>query len=465
MKRSITSKIIYSYLMIIFITLFVVGAILSLTVRGYMERQAAAGLIKDASTIGEVFRNATGSDKNTEANIRQLLKDKLKAIRTAAGSMESEWAIINREMKILYPANPADNQRFKNDILPHLSNRLGNKLNKVKFRLDNTEYMAIILPVNEASNQKGKGWVVLYASVGPIRQFTAGLFGVLLVSLLITGLVAVIFGIFFAKSLARPIIKLKKRAEGLSRRDFDSKVEIATGDELQDLAETVEKMAVELKEYDAAQKIFLQNASHELKTPLMSIQGYAEGLKDGVFEDDNKALDIIVEESTRLKQLVEELIFLSKLETLEEFYRFERQSVNQVVLKSIEKVKGLARGNDITINAVLPDKEIESSLDGDKATQALINIIGNCIRYAKSYIDVTVHYSQRFAEIGVKDDGNGFKPGEAENIFKRFYKGEKGNTGLGLAIAKAIVEKHGGTIEAKNSTTGGAEFLIRLPLR
>ena len=286
---------------------------------------------------------------------------------------------------------------------------------------------------------------------------------VLLLSMVVTGILAVVFGIFFARSIAKPIIVLKNRAEALSRRDFDSKVKINTGDELEELADTINKMASVLKEYDIAQKKFLQNASHELKTPLMSIQGYAEGLKDGVFENNEQALNIIVEESTRLKKIVEELIFLSKLETMEDFYRFCPESMNEVVQKSIEKIKSIALKNNININSIICN-DATISIDKDKITEALINIFGNCLRHAKSEINVITTNEEKYFEIVINDDGEGFEEKELKNIFERFYKGNKGDTGLGLAITKVIIEKHKGMITATNGKNGGAEFRIKLPL-
>jgi signal transduction histidine kinase len=296
-----------------------------------------------------------------------------------------------------------------------------------------------------------------------MRQLNQGMFMMLLTAMALTSIVAVAFGIFMARSIAKPIVKLKKRAELLSNRDFDSKVEINTGDELEELANTMNKMAEVLKQYDIGQKKFIQNASHELKTPLMSIQGYAEGIKDGVFNDNLQALDIIVEESTRLKRIVEEVIFLSKLETIEGFYKFKATRMNELIEKSIDKINSIALKNSITIDTRL-GKNISLDIDEDKFIQALINVFGNCLRYAKSKVTVAAQIKDKTFEIVVSDDGDGFGENDLKNIFERFYKGSKGDTGLGMAITKVIIEKHQGTILAVNAAEGGAQFLITIPL-
>ncbi len=463
MKRTITSKIIFSYLIIIFVTLAIVGTVFSLSAKRFMERQALSNLVKDARSIAEIFSRDADDGITVERNIRQFIKERVKT-RQELGAIESQWAVVGKEMRVLYPAAGEEAQKIRNDVVPQLAGNFGRERpGSARLQLDGNEYMAAILPV-EGVNQKIKGWVVLYTPVGPVEQLTKGLLTVFLVSLVFTGMVVVAFGVFFARSLAKPVILLKKRAEKLSKRDFDSRVEIRTGDELEELADTVDRMAKELKEYDRAQKKFLQNASHELKTPLMSIQGYAEGIKDGVFEDDQKALDIIAEESARLKGLVEELIFLSKLETLEDFYRFEDQSLKTVIGKSVEKVNSLALKQNITVNAVMPEQEVVLRADGDKLIQAFINILGNCLRYANRQIAITVKRDKAFARVVIEDDGEGFEQEEIKNVFERFYKGKKGNTGLGLSITKAIVEKHQGSIQVSNGERGGARFEVVLPL-
>jgi signal transduction histidine kinase len=104
-------------------------------------------------------------------------------------------------------------------------------------------------------------------------------------------------------------------------------------------------------------------------------------------------------------------------------------------------------------------------MDSDKLIQAFINILGNCLRYAESQVTISAQSGRQFVDIVVRDDGEGFQADEAENIFKRFFMGKKGNTGLGLAITKTIVEKHNGTIEAFNGDNGGAVFVVRLPCK
>ncbi|MCX8131032.1 MAG: HAMP domain-containing histidine kinase [Clostridia bacterium] len=444
-------------------TLVIVGLVFAFLAQFYTENQSKKQLIKDANTIFDSLKNEIASGKNKPGiNARQELRKKA---FSEAGMLESNFALVSKDLKILYPKNE-DAQKFKEQVLPRIMDKFNSSAKKtvsMKVRINNIEHLLVILPPRNNVSQSLKGWIVMYNQIGPIQKMLRSLLSVLLISLTITALIAVAVGIFIARSIAKPIILLKNRAAALSKLSFDGKVEIRTGDELEDLGETINRMAAELKEHDIAQKRFFQNASHELKTPLMSIQGYAEGVKDGVFDDNNEALDIIVEESKRLKGIVEELLFLSKVESQEDFYKFSIESMNGVIESCVEKLRGLSNKENIRIGIVLC-KDVMINIDHDKITQALINVLGNCLRYAKSEINILTSVNAKFFEITIQDDGEGFQEQNVERIFERFYKGKSGNSGLGLTITKVIIEKHNGFIEASNRKCGGAEFRIKLPI-
>ncbi len=462
MKISISYKIIASYFLIIVTSMVAVGFIFNNFGRSYMEKQAIRYLKSDAYDIEQILiKNSADTNQNIQERLRELRDE----VRRGIGTISSDCIIISAaNRRVIFPKDTPDINRMKMLFL----NQIKEKLDKyedssINIKIKNVEYIVFLHPVMQKDGSRIQDWILTYTPIASMRQLNKGMFMVLLTAMALTGIVAIVFGIFIARSIAKPIVKLKKRAELLSNRDFDSKVEINTGDELEELANTMNKMAEVLKQYDVGQKKFIQNASHELKTPLMSIQGYAEGIKDGVFSDNSQALDIIVEESIRLKRIVEEVIFLSKLETIEGFYKFKSTGINELIEKSIDKINSIALKNNITIDTKL-SKNINLNVDEDKLIQALINVLGNCLRYAKSKVTVSAQTKDKNFEIVVSDDGNGFEENDLKNIFERFYKGSKGDTGLGMAITKVIIEKHRGSISALNAAEGGAQFIIKLPM-
>jgi signal transduction histidine kinase len=235
---------------------------------------------------------------------------------------------------------------------------------------------------------------------------------------------------------------------------------------VEEVSRTFAWVVEQLRRSDQAQRRFLQNASHELKTPLMAIQGYAEGIKDGIFagEEAEKGLEVIAREATRLKKLVDELIYLSKLETRDDVFHPGEHELTAIVQDGLERVGSLAMQKGVQL-ALIGAGEYPVFVDRDKMLQVLLNLLANGIRHARSRVEVEMSREGEQVCLIVRDDGEGFGEEGSEQVFERFYKGDKGETGLGLAIVKAIVEGSQGSVQARNGENGGAEVSVRLPLR
>jgi signal transduction histidine kinase len=305
-------------------------------------------------------------------------------------------------------------------------------------------------------------YLLLYSDFNKVNRMILTMNIILLSILLITSIIALIISSRVSKNISDPIIELGKYAESVGDRQYDVKLAKYGDDEVGQLAEIMHSMADKIYAYDNTMKTFLQNASHELRTPLMSIQGYAEGIKYDVVDDKEGAVDIIIEESKRLTGLVEDLLYLSKIDSMQDNIKIEQLSVEDLIKGSIERVNGIAVKSDKVIHFYCNEKNLTIYGDEEKLTRAIINILGNCLRYARKNIDISVENENCNIAVVVKDDGRGFEENELSNIFKRFYKGKGGNYGLGLAITKSIIEKHKGIITAGNNTNSGASRPVTL---
>lgn len=221
-------------------------------------------------------------------------------------------------------------------------------------------------------------------------------------------------------------------------------------------------MSRRLRDYDRAQKIFLQNASHEIRTPLMSIQGYAEGIAKGIFSDIKKAAEIICDESKRLNSLIEQLLILSRIENNTYENEFETMNMSDIIKEYIQKINGYAIKENKSLLLDVKNDNIPVKINEQLLSQAVVNVISNCIKYAKTEVRVCVYKQNTKAVIRISDDGEGISQKDLPHIFERFYKGKKGNFGLGLSIAKSAIEFMGGSIKAYNDS--GAVFEILIPL-
>jgi signal transduction histidine kinase len=285
---------------------------------------------------------------------------------------------------------------------------------------------------------------------------------VLLIVLLAGGAAAVFLTNRLAGSVTKPIRELCARAERIGRGEFSAPpVAPCDIEELDILNRSFLDMAERLASYDAAQKAFLQNASHELKTPLMSIQGYAEGIRSGIAHDTARAADIIIAESRRLNALVEELLTLSRIEN--GAYGLTPLDLRDVMKEQAQRLQGLAAKQERQLLLRLPDEGVTVSANDELLSQIVMNLASNCLRYAKTTVEIELRSEGKAALIRVGDDGGGIAEEDLPHIFERFYKGKGGKTGLGLAIAKSAAEAMGGRLSAGNGDSG-AVFEFRLPL-
>ena len=209
------------------------------------------------------------------------------------------------------------------------------------------------------------------------------------------------------------------------------------------------------------QQTFFQNASHELKTPLMAIQGYAEGIQAGVM-DTGSAAEVILEESDRMTELVEELLDISKIDMGRQRFALSEMDVRELLYDSIRAVEPTAAGG-IAIVPDFPEEPVMVSCDDTRLRRAVTNILSNGVRYARSQLHLTCRTEKRHVTIRIQDDGDGIAEEDLPHIFDRFYMGKSGKSGIGLALTKEIIHLHKGTIHAYNGDSG-AVFEITLPM-
>ena len=210
------------------------------------------------------------------------------------------------------------------------------------------------------------------------------------------------------------------------------------------------------------QQTFFQNASHELKTPLMAIQGYAEGIQAGVM-DTGSAAEVILAESDRMTELVDELLDISKIDMGRQPLALSEMDVRELLYDSIRAVEPTAAAGGIAIVPDFPEEPVMVSCDDTRLRRAVTNILSNGVRYARSELRLTCRADKRQVTIRIQDDGDGIAEEDLPHIFDRFYMGKSGKSGIGLALPREIIHLHKGTIRAYNGDTG-AVFEISFPV-
>lgn len=273
---------------------------------------------------------------------------------------------------------------------------------------------------------------------------------------------AVLLSYFLTNKLVTPLSRLQKQVKKIENRQFDDLERVQATGEIKEVEQSVYEMAKELQRYMNSQQSFFQNASHELKTPLMTIQGYAEGIQEGVFdrEEEEKGLEVMVTEVKRLKTIINEMILLAKLDSEPSVYQPEDIEVPYLIDKVVDRALPLVSEKGIELTHSV-EENIRIFADEEKMLRALLNLTFNAIRHANSKINLSAYQESGNVIIKIEDDGQGVSKELIPQLFHRFVKGKNGDTGLGLAIARAIIEQSNGNITAGASETlGGAKFEI-----
>lgn len=388
-----------------------------------------------------------------------------RSLREPLSVLNADYILLDKDKNRITPF-PEESFTPPAELLNQINVQMKlNNLNDesyLNFHLSGTEYVAIVKPVSQ-KNSFGLGWIIIYSSLQEVNQLQMGINVILFVILIFSALIILFFSSLVSKKISTIFISLNQHIRAIAERNFGTKIHLPADDELHDFVNNINIMTEKLETYDQAQRTFLQNVSHEFRTPLMSIQSYAEGIKYDVV-DSGTAIDIIIGETKRMTHLVEDLLYLSRLDTIVENYHFKNLNLDELINSCIERMNGIAVKKNKEIIANNINERIEIYADEEKLSRTITNIISNCIRYANNTIKIILKIIENNkVEITITDDGPGFDTSDLPYLFERFYKGKKGNYGLGLAISKNVIEKHRGTISAENSVSG-AVFRIELPI-
>lgn len=287
---------------------------------------------------------------------------------------------------------------------------------------------------------------------------------------------------FVARSIVNPLNKLKLSANKIKEGDLDFIVKASSGDEIGDLCNTFEEMREKLKEsvetqlqYENNRKELISNISHDLKTPITAIKGYVEGIRDGVADTPEKLeryINTIHSKANDIDKLINELFLYSKLDLNKFPFDFTKVVISKYFSDLMDELKFDLNKKDIALNYY--GKETESVnviADVQQLKRVVMNVIENSIKYMdkdKGTIDIYLKDKEDRVEVEIKDNGQGISSDELLYIFDRFYRTDKsrnttiGGSGIGLSIAKKIIEEHGGQMWAGSIEGVGTSIFFTL---
>jgi two-component system sensor histidine kinase BaeS len=298
--------------------------------------------------------------------------------------------------------------------------------------------------------------------------------GILFVAALVAALVGVAVSFWLVRRLTRPLQAMERTARAIAGGDLGARVGIPAGaadDELAAVATAIDTMAAELGRHRSLERAFLMSISHDLRTPLTSIRGYAEAVAEGAADDEDsrrRAAEIIGAEARRLERLVADLLELARLDAREFSLHPGPVDVAEVARHAARALEPAAREAGLQLVVGGEAGPLVATADAERLAQVVANLVDNALKYAATTVVVAARpAASGTVEIGVADDGPGIAPEDLPQVFERLYTsrrqpGRKVGTGLGLAIVRELVSAMGGRVGVEGTPAGGTRFVVTL---
>lgn len=335
-----------------------------------------------------------------------------------------------------------------------------------------SDVLSVVAPITSVSNYRAKGYIAIHYSLSQLETEKNSFLNINYITFVIVLLISLLLLLGFTFIVYIPIKKLIAGATEFAGGNLNYNLPVENDDEMGFLAAFMNYMANEVRESGEYQRKFVSNVSHDFRSPLTSIKGYAEAMLDGTIppEMQEKYLKIVLSETERLNKLSSSLLTLNKFDGKGSMLDITDFDINAVIRDTAASFEGTCRNKQIAIKLTF-DSDVEFvAADMGKIQQVLYNLIDNAIKFSPPgssiYIDSTEKYEKVF--VSVKDTGEGIPKESIKKIWERFYKTDpsrgkdKKGTGLGLAITKEVIQAHHENINVVSTEGVGSEFTFAL---
>ena len=416
-------------------------------------------LCEDTARYYNVCILITDGSMNTIAEAEgaidcELPRMSVNSLRTLYESAQKNGGNYSRESDAMLPLPPRnDTDRSWNDRFPE-SQRVS------------------LIKVNIVTFDSGETRVIFVNSIiTPVKNMTDSLRIQLMALSAVMLVLSVILSLIYSRQLSKPIIEMNNEAEKLARGNFDVHFEQSSGSrELDELGEKLNYAASELSKVDALRTELIANVSHDLRTPLTLITGYSEMMRDLPGENTAENLNVIIDESKRLSQIVNDVLDISKYQSGSGELKLEKFNITDEVLAIKERISAFTSSNGYVINFTYDDDAFVTA-DRGAISRVIYNLVGNAINYTDSEnktIDIVQTVSGNTVKIDIIDHGKGISQEDLPHVFDRYYRSSDAHvrgvlgSGLGLSIVKSILNAHGAEFGVLSSPGKGSDFWFSL---
>ena len=315
--------------------------------------------------------------------------------------------------------------------------------------------------------------LLVHADMRSCNASLRAMAGWLGISLLISLILVCLVNLYTANTIIKPITSMNHFVQCYSKGDFSRRLPVTGRDEASQLARSFNEMAEQLHDMDNTRKSFVANVSHELRSPLTSIKGFLEAMKDGTIppEEHEAYLDIVLSETRRMTSMLNDLLDLARIESGIITVTYKTFDINELIRRILITFEARISEKKLALEVKFSHDECYVNADANQISQVLRNLIDNAIKYSPEgrSLSVSTYPLRKEVYVIIKDTGIGIPSEDVPHVFDRFYKVEKAHTpspqvgsGLGLSIVKKIIEAHGQSITVKSARGKGTQFTFTL---
>ncbi len=467
MRKTLYLKFLLAYFIFGFFGFIVVATFVNNMTLEHLKREKADALYKEATLIANTY----ASDLYNNETSLDTVKKQLDALDTYLSA--SLWIINPSGRMVLDSNSPVDveNETVITGFDPTVT---GESYYTTGYFFDSftEEQLSVFAPIT--SNYKVRGYVVIHYPMQNIIVSCNNLLNISYLMLVILFLLSLIILIFFTEMVYLPLRKITEATEQYAAGNMHYEFQVESEDEIGYLAASLNYMASEIARAEDNQKKFVANVSHDFRSPLTSIKGYLEAMLDGTIPSElyEKYLNIVLNETERLKKLTDSLLTLNNLNMKGMMLQKSIFDINRIIRNTAASFEGTCKQKIIAIELILTGDELYVTADMDKIQQVLYNLLDNAIKFSHQNSVIKIETTEKHSKvfISVKDSGIGIPKDDLKLIWDRFYKSDlsrgkdKKGTGLGLSITKEIINAHGEHINVISTEGVGSEFIFSLPV-
>lgn len=466
MKSKITNRLILSNLSILIFALTTFYAVTIYNLNEQAKQQAKQQIVAENTLISErtgrmnhLFRNFQQSYFGLSERFEKNFSDKDTYVLPSQNNSVSIHIFCDFfDGKLIFPEEDSlflERLRLDDTVKEEIA--AVPFLVPIEFSLNNESYLVYI-----SQNMDENTVIVSLLALESVNSLTTSNIAIFLIVLsLLVGLSFVIIS-WQAMGITAPLKKLTLVSECYAKQDYSQPFLVQTADEIESLSRSIQTMVECIIVHEKAKTSLFRNLSHELKTPLTAISGYAQNIQSGYYEDIDGPLGIVQEECDRIHHILDDLIFLSKIDSKIELFSFENHNVVSILTQSLEKVESIAILKEIDVEYE-PQGGIFIACDKEKLMRAFLNILANGLRHTKDWLKIEIVERETEVSILVTDNGNGFEASKLENLFITTTGETVDGNGLGMLIVNEIIKTHEGQIDVQNLEACGAKITITLP--